>query len=154
MRAGRGRAGRQRGALPGKIDRSFIAAIDGPASEAPVTKAIVSLGRALGMAVIAEGVETDAQRHYLRALGCQAAQGYLLGHPQPAAAIDELLDAADPAPAGRPASARRAAPRPHGGAARAATPTGRAGGRDAPIPPDDAARLAALRSCDVLDSEP
>ena len=57
-------------------------------------RAVLTLGQALGMTVIAEGVETELQLEYLRNLGCEAAQGFHLGRPQPADAISELLAAA------------------------------------------------------------
>ena len=47
-------------------------------------EAVISLARSLGMAAIAEGVETDAQQRFLTRLGSNALQGYLLGHPLPA----------------------------------------------------------------------
>jgi diguanylate cyclase (GGDEF)-like protein/PAS domain S-box-containing protein len=75
-----------------KIDRSFIHAINEPGDEAPITKAIISLGHAMGMGVIAEGVETDTQLDYLRDLHCPAAQGFNLGRPQRASAISRLID--------------------------------------------------------------
>jgi diguanylate cyclase (GGDEF)-like protein len=76
-----------------KIDRSFIQAINEPGDEAPITKAIVSLGHAMGMGVIAEGVETDTQLDYLRDLDCPAAQGFNLARPQRASAISRLIGA-------------------------------------------------------------
>lgn len=64
-----------------KIDRSFVAAMSqSPASTAVVT-AIISLCEALGVAVVAEGIEEDAQRGLLVSLGCTYGQGYLLGRP-------------------------------------------------------------------------
>lgn len=72
-----------------KIDRSFVAGLgtDGTA-DGPV-QAIVALGRALGIRVVAEGVETEVQRTRLLDLGCDLAQGHLFARPQPtlAAAI-------------------------------------------------------------------
>jgi EAL domain-containing protein (putative c-di-GMP-specific phosphodiesterase class I) len=65
-----------------KIDRYFIDAIRSAESPAPITRAVVSLGHTLGMRVIAEGIESQVQLDYLRRLGCDAAQGYLLGRPQ------------------------------------------------------------------------
>jgi len=52
---------------------------------------IVHLGRALGLTVTAEGVETKEQQRFLQALGCHQLQGYLLARPMPAAEIDALL---------------------------------------------------------------
>jgi diguanylate cyclase (GGDEF)-like protein/PAS domain S-box-containing protein len=66
-----------------KIDRSFISAIDDDPANAKVVAAICSLGQAIGLHVIAEGVETIAQHELLRELGCNSAQGYLYGRPRP-----------------------------------------------------------------------
>lgn len=74
-----------------KIDRSFVSGTDGKlASEAIVTM-LLSLGKAFGVGVVAEGVETAAQAARLRALGCTAAQGYFYGAPIRAQAVEELL---------------------------------------------------------------
>ncbi|MDB5441253.1 MAG: bifunctional diguanylate cyclase/phosphodiesterase [Caulobacteraceae bacterium] len=74
-----------------KIDRSFVSnlSLDGEADK--VVSAIIHLGQALGLAVTAEGVETEAQRVKLIAAGCNSLQGYLHGRPTDAAAIDALL---------------------------------------------------------------
>jgi diguanylate cyclase (GGDEF)-like protein len=74
-----------------KIDGYFIRAIDAPDAHAPITTAVVGLGKALHMMVIAEGVETELQRDYLRRLGCEAAQGFGVARPQEAAAISALI---------------------------------------------------------------
>jgi diguanylate cyclase (GGDEF)-like protein/PAS domain S-box-containing protein len=74
-----------------KIDRYFIRSIRTPEAIAPISTAVVGLGRALGLTVIAEGVETETQAEYLRCLGCHAAQGYLYARPQPAEGISALL---------------------------------------------------------------
>jgi diguanylate cyclase len=65
-----------------KMDRLFIDSIANPDNDAPIIGAVIALGRALGLLVIGEGVETETQLAYLRALGCDAVQGYLLGRPQ------------------------------------------------------------------------
>ena len=64
-----------------KIDRAFVAALDTAASARGVLRSIVRLGRGLGLAVTAEGIETAKQLTALRELGCDLAQGYLLGRP-------------------------------------------------------------------------
>lgn len=64
-----------------KIDRSFAAALDHSASAKNVLRAIVKLGHGLGMTVTAEGIETQRQLSMLRDIGCDLAQGYLLGRP-------------------------------------------------------------------------
>jgi diguanylate cyclase (GGDEF)-like protein len=64
-----------------KIDRAFVAALDTAASARGIMRSIVRLGRALGLSVTAEGIETAKQLTALRELGCEFAQGYLLGRP-------------------------------------------------------------------------
>lgn len=64
-----------------KIDRSFVSDLPGNAEDAAVTAATLSLARDLGMQVVAEGVETLAQRQYLVERGCHAMQGYLFSRP-------------------------------------------------------------------------
>ena len=68
-----------------KMDRSFIRSIAEDASAASLTRSIVAMGKALGLYVVAEGVEHEAQRALLKAWGCDAIQGYLVGRPSPAA---------------------------------------------------------------------
>lgn len=77
-----------------KIDRAFICAIRSTSDSAPFVTAIVRLGHALGLTVIAEGVESSAQANYLRTIGCDAALGYYFARPQPAGDIEALLDQA------------------------------------------------------------
>jgi diguanylate cyclase (GGDEF)-like protein len=76
-----------------KIDRSFIAEIVNKPEEARIVKAMLSLGRALGVLTIAEGIESDAVRECLLKLGCDAGQGYLFGSPEPAAMVKSALAA-------------------------------------------------------------
>lgn len=76
-----------------KIDRSFVQGVGTPRRGGKIAQAIVALGRSLSMTVIAEGVETEAQRAVLAATGCHCAQGYLLGRPQPAEQFERLLGA-------------------------------------------------------------
>ncbi len=64
-----------------KIDRAFIAALDNAAGARGILRSIVKLGHGLGLAVTAEGIETEAQLTVLRELGCDLAQGYLLDRP-------------------------------------------------------------------------
>lgn len=65
-----------------KIDRSFITDVADDARASAIVKSVVELGHALGLVVIAEGVETEAQLDSVRRLGCDLAQGYYLGRPQ------------------------------------------------------------------------
>ena len=69
-----------------KIDQSFIAGIGQVPNDEKLIRAIIRLAHALGMAVVAEGVETEAQRAFLAAEDCDYLQGYLFGHPTPAEA--------------------------------------------------------------------
>jgi len=64
-----------------KIDRSFVRDILADASSRAIAQAVISLGRALGLGVIAEGVETEDQRDLLDSLGCHSFQGYLFSRP-------------------------------------------------------------------------
>ena len=74
-----------------KIDRAFVASLGSSGSTGPIIQAIVTLGHALGMKVLAEGVETDEQRVLLRLAGCDEMQGYLFARPGPVAEIDRVL---------------------------------------------------------------
>jgi EAL domain-containing protein (putative c-di-GMP-specific phosphodiesterase class I) len=74
-----------------KIDRRFVRDIEDDADDRVIVQAIVGLAHALGIRVVAEGVETEGQRAYLRAIGCDVLQGYLLSRPQPAAAAAQYL---------------------------------------------------------------
>jgi diguanylate cyclase (GGDEF)-like protein len=68
-----------------KIDRGFVAEISGPSDRSPLVESVLTLGRAFGLAVVAEGVETKMQANWLRSRGCAEAQGWLFGRPVPAA---------------------------------------------------------------------
>ena len=74
-----------------KIDRSFVMGVveDGPS--AAIVRSTIELARNLGMTVVAEGVEDDATLMVLRDMGCDAAQGFGLGRPVPAARVPELI---------------------------------------------------------------
>ena len=76
-----------------KIDRSFILDLSTGESNASVPRAIVGLGRSLGLSVIAEGVETEHQLQLLRDLSCQTYQGFLFSRPVPPDQIEPLLAA-------------------------------------------------------------
>ena len=67
-----------------KIDRSFVAGLDGDtqAESLALVRAILALAGTLGIDTIGEGIETDEQRRILLELGCQFGQGYLYGRPE------------------------------------------------------------------------
>ncbi len=75
-----------------KIDRSFVRGITSEPADATITKALIRMGRGLGLEVIAEGVETEEQCEALRQLGCQIMQGYLYSRPVPAEDLERFLD--------------------------------------------------------------
>jgi diguanylate cyclase (GGDEF)-like protein len=77
-----------------KIDRAFIAAMQTDHGARAVVTAVLQMAGPLGCTVVAEGIETTAQRDLLAELGCPRAQGYLFGRPQPAAEATAALEAA------------------------------------------------------------
>ncbi|WGF88863.1 bifunctional diguanylate cyclase/phosphodiesterase [Marinivivus vitaminiproducens] len=86
-----------------KIDRSFTGRLHASRDAEAIVRAVIGLGQSLGMRTIAEGVETAAQLAFLRASGCDEAQGYLFSKPVPASALADVLDAVSALPATRPA---------------------------------------------------
>ncbi|MFO6419930.1 EAL domain-containing protein [Hylemonella sp. W303a] len=74
-----------------KIDKSFIDDLPASHRDAMVAQTIIAMGRGLGLDVIAEGVETEEQHHFLVEQGCQAFQGYLFGRPQAVEAFEASL---------------------------------------------------------------
>jgi len=73
-----------------KIDRSFVRDILVDESSAAIAQTIVSLSRAMGLPVIAEGVETEAQREFLTRIGCHSFQGFLFSRPLPLKEFEDL----------------------------------------------------------------
>lgn len=71
-----------------KIDKSFVLGLAAQGRNVPIVRAIVDLAQGLGLATVAEGVETEEATDLLRALGCDEAQGFRVGRPQPFARSD------------------------------------------------------------------
>jgi EAL domain-containing protein (putative c-di-GMP-specific phosphodiesterase class I) len=91
-----------------KIDRSFIKSVNSNSQAATIVRAVLGLGRGLGLPVLAEGVETDAELQFLRDELCDEVQGYLLGRPAAISSFRNLThaetvldDATDEPPAQR-----------------------------------------------------
>jgi len=76
-----------------KIDRGFVAGIREGSPEAAIVRAVVALGRELGLTVVAEGVETREELDFVRKHGCQQVQGFLFSRPVPAEEAQERLAA-------------------------------------------------------------
>ena len=79
-----------------KIDQSFVADVLTDPNDASIAQTIVALGRGLGLAVIAEGVETEAQKNFLLQAGCETYQGYLFSKPIPADQFDRYIQSVRP----------------------------------------------------------
>ncbi len=75
-----------------KLDRSFVQHLPASETDAAVAGAVVTLARRLGLSVVAEGVETGAQREFLAGLGCDVLQGFLFARPMPAGQFEAWLD--------------------------------------------------------------
>jgi EAL domain-containing protein (putative c-di-GMP-specific phosphodiesterase class I) len=74
-----------------KIDRSFVGGLAGDSRDQAIVASLISLARALGCAITAEGVETEDQLIALRLLECERVQGFLLARPMPAEELSALL---------------------------------------------------------------
>jgi EAL domain-containing protein (putative c-di-GMP-specific phosphodiesterase class I) len=74
-----------------KVHALFVQGLGRRADDAAIVAAVAGMGKALGLGVVAEGVERREQLEALRALGCECAQGYYFARPQPTDAIDAVL---------------------------------------------------------------
>ncbi len=74
-----------------KIDRSFVSDADSNNDDAQMVKTIIGMAHNLRMSLVAEGIETEAQRSFLSAQGCETGQGYLFSRPVPLAEFEALL---------------------------------------------------------------
>ncbi|WP_439401780.1 EAL domain-containing protein [Bradyrhizobium sp. DASA03068] len=88
-----------------KIDRCFVADIAETTGSPVIVQAVVNIAAASSMTTVAEGVETEAQRDMLRALGCTQMQGYLFSAPKPASEVRKLFGAGDGSPGTVPVAA-------------------------------------------------
>ena len=94
-----------------KIDRSFVSEVTAIGDKTVLSRAIVELGRALGLEMVVEGVETEAQAAWFASLGCQYAQGYHFARPLDPAAVDGYLTGSRRRDAKRPGGRRTPAQR-------------------------------------------
>src|SRR5215210_2770578 len=74
-----------------KVDQSFVQGVGGEQGDEAILAAVVGLAKALGLTVVAEGVETEDQLSRIRALGCQLAQGYHFSEARPPDQLGDLL---------------------------------------------------------------
>ncbi|MNV62536.1 Phytochrome-like protein cph2 [compost metagenome] len=88
-----------------KVDGCFVRDIVTDPSDVAIVQTIVGMARNLGLRVIAEGVETEAQRHVLQGLQCPVFQGYLFGRPMPMPHFEERLGMPPPPSRSTPPSA-------------------------------------------------
>ena len=74
-----------------KVDRSFVSGLGTDPADIPIVQAVISLAHGLGIDVVAEGIETEAQLALLRELACDRGQGFWFSRPLPDPAMEALL---------------------------------------------------------------
>ncbi len=74
-----------------KIDQSFVRDLGMDADDEAITRTIIAMAHSMNLRVVAEGVETEAQYHFVRSHGCNEVQGFLFGRPMPAAECAAVL---------------------------------------------------------------
>ena len=74
-----------------KVDQSFVGDVPDEPDAVAIVSAVIAMGHALKLKIIAEGVETRGQMDFLQAMGCDIAQGYYLGHAMPHEEFVRLL---------------------------------------------------------------
>jgi len=100
-----------------KVDRSFIVDLEVSESARSIVEAVLSVARTLGLRVVAEGVETEAQRDILVRMGCDELQGYLFARPMSAVALSLWAEGGGPGDSGgafRPSLFEATQPAPMG----------------------------------------
>lgn len=75
-----------------KIDQSFVAKLPGTRNDQIIVETIITMGRNLGLRIVAEGVETETQRDFLEEHGCHSFQGYLFSRPLPLPELMSFLE--------------------------------------------------------------
>lgn len=117
-----------------KIDRCYVMSVERLENAAIIIRSIINLGRSLGFAMVAEGVESQKSYDALRDLGCEQVQGHLIGRPMPPEALNEWLRKG---PWKSAAFARASRARTGAGCHRQASPTwfthSPGSGRDCPV---------------------
>ncbi len=81
-----------------KLDRLFVRGVLRRHDDTAITRAVISFGTALGLSLVAEGIEREAQCQFLASLGCHQGQSFLLGRPMPAARFRQLVAEPQPVP--------------------------------------------------------
>jgi EAL domain-containing protein (putative c-di-GMP-specific phosphodiesterase class I) len=75
-----------------KIDRSFVSGIGRNLDDTAIVRALIGLGNSLGIATVAEGIETLSQSEFARSHGCDIGQGYLFGKAQPGECVPAMIN--------------------------------------------------------------